>query len=478
MSYKFCTINKNNKFAFTLFFVSYYFFLLSLGKCLEGEDICCQKLEWIKKKIIQEIISCIMISILFELIILKIISKFHLFHFLITFYIFYRYSHGITFDDHGDYNLFGLYIIVSSFLIIMLPVNLIIYSKNKKSVIYYLALLFVVLFLIYKIFIHKQIICDDWDKGLNNTYIDNNIKQYGCQIRLPKECPYKIGKFFLDRTKLFNLNCLNIKGKTKENLLKKSKSPYINKNTKKFGYPLMNDNELLLKTVSPRVMEQHFLNNLFDIENITQLNNIKNNKPDIIVDFSENPFGKLIIDIQFNSTLSKKRKSLERYNTPYSNNIMILFIDSVSRSLSLRQLKKTLKFFDKFMPYKGNNNSKFPSENFHSFQFFKYHSHKFSTVGNYPIIYYGNLRNKKNIHINTYLKENGFITSYASAQCGKDWVNSYHKFSDKDNYDYKFLNCDPNVQSKRPNLKCLYNEPLSSHYFKYTENFWRKYKNI
>lgn len=84
---------------------------------------------------------------------------------------------------------------------------------------------------------------------------------------------------------------------------------------------------------------------------------------------------------------------------------MIIYIDSVSRSSSLRQLKKTLTFFDKFMPYKGNNNSKFPSENFHSFQFFKYHSHKFYTVGNYPLIYYGNLRDIKNIHVNTYLKK-------------------------------------------------------------------------
>ena len=381
------------------------------------------------------------------------------------------------FDDHGDYNFFGLFIIVLSFLTVMFPANLIIYSKNKKSVIYYLILLFFILFLIYRIFIYKQIKCDDWDKGLNNTYIDNNIEKYGCQIRFPKECPYKIGKYFLDRTKLFNLKCLNLTGKTKDNLLKESKSPYINKNTKIFGYPLMNNDDLLLKSDSPKRIQQYFLNKLIDIENITQLNNIKNNKPDIMVDFSENPFGKLIIDIKFNLTLSKERKNLEKFNKPYSNNIMILYLDSVSRSSSLRQLKKTLKFVDRFMPYKGNNNSKFPSENFHSFQFFKYHSHKFYTVGNYPIIYYGNLRDIKNIHINTYLKENGYITSYACDQCGKDWVNSFHNYSDKDNYDYKFLNCDPNVQSKRHSLKCLYNEALSSHYFKYTESFWRKYKN-
>ena len=325
--------------------------------------------------------------------------------------------------------------------------------------------------------INKYIKCDDWDKGLNNTYIDNNIEKYGCQIKIPKDCPYKLGKYFLDKTKIFGLKCLNLTEKTKDNLLKASKSPFINNNTKIFGYPLMNNDKIWLESDNGKKVARHFLNTLIDVENITQMNDMKLNKTEIKVDFSDTPYGKLIININFNETLSKERKKLEQFNKPYSNNIMIIYLDSVSRALSLRQLKKTLKFFEKFMSYKGNQNHKFTSENYHSFQFFKYHSHKFYTVGNYPIIYYGNLLNKNNVHINTYLKENGYVTSYTSGQCGKDWVRSYHIFTNKDNYDHKFITCDPNVQSKRHSLKCLYNKHLSSHYFEYTEQFWRKYKN-
>ena len=62
---------------------------------------------------------------------------------------------------------------------------------------------------------------------------------------------------------------------------------------------------------------------------------------------------------------------------------MILYFDSVARSTGIRQLKKTLKFFEEFMPYKGKFNKKYPSENFHSFQFFKYHSFYMYTHGNY-----------------------------------------------------------------------------------------------
>ena len=54
----------------------------------------------------------------------------------------------------------------------------------------------------------------------------------------------------------------------------------------------------------------------------------------------------------------------------------------------MRSLKKTLKFFEKFISYKGAHNSDFPSENFHSFQFFKYHSFNYYTRYNYPQLLY------------------------------------------------------------------------------------------
>ncbi len=48
----------------------------------------------------------------------------------------------------------------------------------------------------------------------------------------------------------------------------------------------------------------------------------------------------MIINVHYNETLSKERKLLEKKATPYSNNILLLFIDSVSRANSLRRLKK------------------------------------------------------------------------------------------------------------------------------------------
>ena len=85
------------------------------------------------------------------------------------------------------------------------------------------------------------------------------------------------------------------------------------------------------------------------MENLTLIKNLNYLKPEIEVDFSKNPFGEMIINLNFNETLSNERKKLEKFIKPYSNNIIILFIDSVSRANSIRQLKKSLKFFEKFM---------------------------------------------------------------------------------------------------------------------------------
>ena len=177
------------------------------------------------------------------------------------------------------------------------------------------------------------------------------------------------------------------------------------------------------------------------------MSNIKLNKslekeePEIFVNFTNESNPELKIDLFFNETLSKMRKKQENFSSPYSENIMILFIDSVSRVNSLRQLKRTLKFFESFMKYEGKPSYKL-DENFHSFQFFKYHSFLGYTGGNYPLMIFGNITNQKSI--TKYLKENGYITSFISDMCIKDAIFFHHKYTEEELYDHQFVNCDPN----------------------------------
>ena len=49
----------------------------------------------------------------------------------------------------------------------------------------------------FRIFFNSYFDYKDWEKGLNNTYIDNNKNKYGCSIKISKSCTYKQENIFL-----------------------------------------------------------------------------------------------------------------------------------------------------------------------------------------------------------------------------------------------------------------------------------------
>ena len=451
-----------------------------MEKCYDGEDICCIKINWIKKKILEIVISCFILIILLELMILKVISKLNLIHVFISFLFFFKYSHGMEFHDHGFFNLIGYFIIFIIMFVGLLILYVLFYFIKKNYLIF--IEVFITIFILFLIFSPNPINCYDWSKGLNNTYIDNNISKYGCKINIPKKCPYKVGAYILDFTKIIGINCTNRKPKARENILKLSKSPYINESTLRIGFPLTNKDYIcFLDNKDDIVIKEYFLKNLIDMDNLEKIYNkfLMNNFPEIIVDFSKNPYGEMIINLTYNNTLSKERKNKEKFSNPYSKNIMILFIDSVSRANSIRKLKNTLNFFEKFISYKGGSHNLFPSETFHSFQFFKYHSFLYHTRANFPRIFYGNKRESKNlILITKYLKESGYITSYSGDICQRDNTRTKHNLTIEEAYDHQMLLCDPNKPHFNLNhIKCLYGKIYTQFLYEYSNQFWHKYKN-
>ena len=312
---------------------------------------------------------------------------------------------------------------------------------------------------------------------MNNSFIENDKKKYKCKIRFPKNCPYKIGRFIFDNSKNNKTIC-NEKTDTKKKIIENSEHKYVNFETRRIAYPLPNKNNKIHKAISlnsEQVMK-FYKNNLIDLDNQDLFNRVfKNNTPEIIIDYTNNSLGDLIIDVKFNKTLSEERKNFEINSNPYSENIIILFIDSVSRAYSMRSLKRTLKFFEQFMPYKGSHNDKFPSENFHSFQFFKFHSFGYYTRFNYPPVFYGRIRGKLVRNIK-YLKENGYVTCYINDMCHREPTNTGHNMTDDEISDHEMLICDPNMKHVFSSSKrCLYNKITASYALEYGEQFWRKY---
>ena len=130
------------------------------------------------------------------------ISKFHLIHFAIVFVLSYLYSHDITFNDHRYYNIKFFFIIFIPILIILIISK---YCLSIKKIVVVFVFLSIYIFLNY---FPKDIFdCKDWVKVLNNTSIDNNEKDNGRRIKIPKSCSYKIGKYFFDRYKISSPDC-------------------------------------------------------------------------------------------------------------------------------------------------------------------------------------------------------------------------------------------------------------------------------
>jgi hypothetical protein len=131
---------------------------------------------------------------------------------IFSFIFFYLYSHGLNFEDHGLYNLRGYFILFIIFIIIFLPINILKYliKKRKKILLFLYIIIFISSFILFNfLYNYYTTNCNNWPKGLNNTFLDNNPKKYGCQIIFPKRCPYQIFKNFLDYTKIIGKDCKN-----------------------------------------------------------------------------------------------------------------------------------------------------------------------------------------------------------------------------------------------------------------------------
>ena len=477
-------IKKYFKFTYILFFFfGYFLYFLSLEKCYDGFDICSINTKWIKHKINEVLLSCVIIVILIELIFYKIISALNFFHLVLFYIIVFAYSHGIDFDDHGYYNFYGSIALIISLISIISPINVLLYIIKLNDRIYLYLSLFVLLLLItlsiYILFTNYYMNCDDWKFGLNNSYIENDLNKYSCKIIFPKICPYKIGKYFFDKSKQNANNCPQSIG-TKKKLLKFSNKKYVNINTTRFGYPLPKMNKFIhqgFKDNSPYI-RNFFKNNIIDMDNHTLVHLFyKETFPELIVNYNRNIFGELIVEVRCNETLSKERKLLEQKTSPYSDNIIVLYIDSVSRSYSIRGLKKTMKFVEQFMQFKGSHNNNFSSDNYHSFQFFKYHAFNYYTRFNYPPIFYGKIKGKLERNIK-FLKENGYVTCTINDFCHIEPTDTGHNMTNEEIPDHEMIICEPNMKRVFSTTKrCLYNKITADYAFDYGNQFWRKYLN-
>ena len=181
-----------------------------------------------------------------------------------------------------------------------------------------------------------------------------------------------------DLSKLTNINCKN-QNKQQYKELTQYLTPEL-KNTKNFAYP--NTAYYELHDMIYPDFHSKVLNEMINLDNETQ----KNEFHEVTLHFNSNYEGKVNIEIKPNETLIQERRNLykENKNKIKFDNILILYIDAISREQMFQSLPKTMKFIEQY--YIKNQNKK---KDFNLYQFLKYHNFAALTKINALPMFYG-----------------------------------------------------------------------------------------
>ena len=430
----------------------------------------------------------------------KICKIYQLFLMIIRYLIFFITNRGENIDAHGTYNtiLFLLFIILGQIICLIIFGFKIMYQKKKTIAISIILIIIVSTVIIYTTTIEDKVKCKDWEYGLNDTKLNNDKTKYPCSIIIPDHKCYLnfLGPFF-DFSK--GISCSKRKGDDKYRLRSASTSKYVNKTTKRIGYPITTHRENFILNIqqNSKKLYKEIMNNLVDMDNEEQLKLLGDKeRPEIVLDYTKNEYGEIEININYDKELSKERKKLEQNSKSLYDNIIIVFLDGISRNHFYRNFKKTSEFLEKFFKYEGAKNTKDPTQKYHGFQFFKFHSFKEFTLGNVLPMFYGKPYYSKKVEsITGEFRDKGFVTANLVGLCDKEFF--YYDWQLKKNMERNFiefdhelfaLNCDPNIFDViNPHSiglgessvfrRCLYGKENLEYLFEYGIKFMEAYSN-
>ena len=479
-------------------------YLFSLDS-IEGVDMKCYwkfNLTCIYILVILTCISSVLITFSIYMILLRNYKKVHLFVIFVICLFFYFIDHNNTITRHGLYNFIAFLLFTIILFIMCCLLHLLYHLFKKRNFLIILLILFSFCYLIYYLKRYKlnHFSCENWAKGLNNSCIDNISKDYPCVIDLPQphSCYLSdIGPYF-DFTSIYKQNCLDL------NLIKFEKEKFLKdiqilnlkyfelSEKNHFGYPLTNNEDFTPDLYGSMIypgntsfedtINQKII--LMDLYNKDKEKYYPNKEtPEIEVILTEDA-GKIVFNIRKNETLIKEREEIinKNKNKPIYKNVLIMFLDTLSRAHFFRKFPKTIKFFENFSKYEKNPLKK----NMTVFQYFKYNSLNSYTDPNLKATYYGATIDGKGVHFANYFSKNGYIIGRVNAYCEKE--SAFHQEEPSKlkhavwDHEGLSLACikafyDRFLVSRLNSLikKCLFGKDLNQYGLEYLEIFWRNY---
>ena len=475
---------------------SLYLYYKSLEGCI-GTQIECLKVMTLAKfyRILNQVInSGFFINIVLILAYLKKISLISIIYPLITYFFLYLIDNGSDLAHHGRYNFFGFCFFLIFFFILSLIIIYIItlYQKGRKKL--FFSIIFSILSILFIIFIYlySKTTCSDWNTGLNNVKLDNNKEKYSCRFITPKKCYMNAFNNVLDLSKYMGKTCEKI-GKPSEQKKKLFKfiDGNIFKNSTKIGFPITTTKEFWLRTQKNiEHFSERVLSRIIDMDKIS--GNIS--KPEVYIDFSDdfNPYGKIQINLIKNNSLINEREKISKNSKTTFDNILFIYLDSLSRQHFKRKMKYLSSFIEKYM---DNNKSKKGDSIFKSYQFLKYHTFAAFTQKNVQPMFYGEKMDpitSNGTSLIKYMKSQGYITGQSINLCSKELFVTMNnclnevEFSDFDHENVAMF-CDPNYYDRTNPYpvfsgpfsiirKCLYQKDTYEYVIEYGKQFWENYK--
>jgi hypothetical protein len=468
-------------------------YYLSLKGCsIELGDGCFTKdgIKFYYQRVAQCSISAIISCIIFLLAIIKRINKyfaiFQFFFYLTNFY----FNTGSDTENHGYYNSF-IFIIINIFVFLIFYIfNLFYYLFKKKKFIIASIIVILTLIFFFYINIHSYNDCKYWGYGLSDSKIQTKEEALkngdACYISRPKRCLNKMITGKEDLSKFTKINCK--KQDSNQYKVLTSFLPPKLKNATNLGFPntaKMNTLEdIVYSTFHYRIFE-----NFIDLDNITEKQ--KNDYPEVTLHFNSKKEGKVNIEIKPNETLIQERRKLYEENKDKIkfDNILILYIDSISREQMFRSLPKTMEFIEKY--YIKNKKKE---KEFNTYQFLKYQNFAALTrVNAFPMFYGTSFSENNRNFFAKYYKQNGFIAAQTNDYCGKEFFGLNKSVAltvDTNEFDHEnvALFCDPNYSTPNffftiekgpysPRRRCLYGKDVYEYVFEYSTKFLETYKN-
>ena len=390
----------------------------------------------------------------------------HLIYMIIVYSILIYKHYGTNILEHGKYNFLLFFITTILVFFVILGVYMVYRFSRTIKYLYLIIAVFAFFFCFlicynFKYKYESNYSCEKWNINLNNSYIFEDEKNEKCNLEKIKGLCYmdKIYNFF-DLTLANNIKCENRDINEIDNFYGMIKNKTLRKYTK-FAFPsTININ----RGNNTKNLQHYLFNNLIELETNSSLIKNYETELDFITDTNKTTKGELKINLIKNDTLSEKRKKISEKSGKNSiyDNVLLIFLSSVSRAHFQRGMPKLSKFISKLMSYE-------PFPTMTSYQFSKYKNFPY-TMENIKHLFY-----KNDIDSLKYFKEEGYITGQVSDICDKNMNNKNIIDFDHENF---VMSCDPNYFLKKEFStyeRCLYGKPISEHMINYASQFWEKY---